>query len=349
MSDKDDRVTRRKSKPNRPKLSQVARLSGVSVATASRALRGEDRISDETIARVRAVAEMLGYRARNMQPLLPSGQHARLVAAIAPPASQSAGPDSMDQTHTFWFRLFYGFVSNLTARGYGVLWLTMDSQQVMVPLPVSGIVMTSMAVPRPAVVDLGYDVPIMVPGVPDPSDDPRIRAYAGHDNAGMSRDVCSHFASRGARKIALAVRPILGQPPAEWINGYQSWCEQHGQEPVLIIDECDPGQLTKQIQFVIDDGVDAIFVALPALEVALRAIADSGKRVPHEVMVVTWEEAVVTSDEMPEYTRIAPKAIDAAQVLADAVTSMIEGDEVRQIFFEYELVQGRSTLRDQQQ
>lgn len=43
-------------------LRQVAALAGVSVSTASRALRGEERVSKRTAARVQAAAVQLGYR-----------------------------------------------------------------------------------------------------------------------------------------------------------------------------------------------------------------------------------------------------------------------------------------------
>ncbi len=43
-------------------LRDVARRSGVSVSTASRALRGSERVSAATQAKVRAAAEALGYR-----------------------------------------------------------------------------------------------------------------------------------------------------------------------------------------------------------------------------------------------------------------------------------------------
>jgi len=43
-------------------LRQVARRSGVSVSTASRALSGSNRVSEETVAKVRAAAAELGYR-----------------------------------------------------------------------------------------------------------------------------------------------------------------------------------------------------------------------------------------------------------------------------------------------
>jgi LacI family transcriptional regulator len=43
-------------------LRQVAQRSGVSVSTASRALSGSSRVSEETVAKVRAAAAELGYR-----------------------------------------------------------------------------------------------------------------------------------------------------------------------------------------------------------------------------------------------------------------------------------------------
>jgi len=43
-------------------LRQVAQRSGVSVSTASRALNGSSRVSDQTVAKVRAAAAALGYR-----------------------------------------------------------------------------------------------------------------------------------------------------------------------------------------------------------------------------------------------------------------------------------------------
>jgi DNA-binding LacI/PurR family transcriptional regulator len=64
-------------------ISDVAREAGVSVATVSRALRGLDRVSPETRARVRRVAEDLHYVASPTATSLASGR-TRVVAVIAP-------------------------------------------------------------------------------------------------------------------------------------------------------------------------------------------------------------------------------------------------------------------------
>lgn len=64
-------------------ISDVARQAGVSVATVSRALRGLDRVSPETRARVQQVAEDLHYVASPTATSLASGR-TRVIAVIAP-------------------------------------------------------------------------------------------------------------------------------------------------------------------------------------------------------------------------------------------------------------------------
>ena len=55
-------------------LDDVARLSGVSSATASRALNGRPGVRDESRERVRKVAESLGFRPNRAARHLASGR-----------------------------------------------------------------------------------------------------------------------------------------------------------------------------------------------------------------------------------------------------------------------------------
>lgn len=330
------------NQPAKPKLSQIARLAGVSVTTASRALRGKGRINEQTVVKVRTVAQMLGYPTK---PQTVAEHKARLVAVITHPPSQLAGGDGLEQTHTFWFRIFYGVVNRLTGQGSGVVWVTTESQNLLIPLPVSAIVLAALSVPRPEVIDLGYDVPIVVAGAPDESDDGRIKAHISYDNLAISEDVCTHLSKKGAKKIALAVRPAVGQPAEQWIEGYKNWCEREDQEPIVIVDELDPDALAEQITAALADGVDGIFLALPSFGTALRAIENADKQIPQDLLVVTWEETIDDTDEIPEFTRISPQALDASEVLADTIERMADGEPTQRVFLEYELTQGRSTLR----
>src|SRR5687768_3396945 len=64
-------------------ITDVARAAGVSVATVSRALRGLDKVSPETRARVRRVAAELEYVASPTAASLASGR-TRVVGVVAP-------------------------------------------------------------------------------------------------------------------------------------------------------------------------------------------------------------------------------------------------------------------------
>lgn len=326
---------------SKPKLSQIARLAGVSVTTASRALRGKGRINDETVLRVRTVAQMLGYPTA---PTSISEHRAKLIVTVTNPTSQLSGSDGLEQTHTFWFRFYFGLVAKLTSKGTGVVWTTTDSQNMMIPIPVSAILLASLDIPRPPIIDLGYDVPIIVSGVPDPSDDPRIKAYVGYDNEQAAWDACEHLAESGAKKLAVVARPVVGTPALQWIAGYEKWCADHNHELTVIRDEVDHDELDRKVRDALDSGVDGLFIAMPSPIATIKTILDSGKAIPQDVQVVTWEEIAEHPSEMPEYTRIAPKALDAAQILADTIDKVIDGEPRQQVFFDYELIQGKSTL-----
>lgn len=67
---------------NRPTLRQVAELAGVSLKTASRVFNGEQYVAPETAARVRDVAERLGFRPNTIARELRAGARSSLVGLI---------------------------------------------------------------------------------------------------------------------------------------------------------------------------------------------------------------------------------------------------------------------------
>lgn len=69
--------------PHAVTLQEVADAAGVSVATASRALSGKNRVAADTVAKVRAVAAELGYRVDPIARALREGS-TRIVGMIVP-------------------------------------------------------------------------------------------------------------------------------------------------------------------------------------------------------------------------------------------------------------------------
>ena len=66
-----------------PTLTEVARRAGVGNTTVSRVINGGDRVSAETLARVRRVIETLGYRPNHAARVL-KGDRTKTIGLIIP-------------------------------------------------------------------------------------------------------------------------------------------------------------------------------------------------------------------------------------------------------------------------
>ena len=94
------------SRPRRTKLAHVAMHAGVSLGTASDALRGSGRMSEETRARVVAAADALGYRPDAQARALATG-HSQIVALVVQEQANEEAP------RIYWPRLQAEFTERL--------------------------------------------------------------------------------------------------------------------------------------------------------------------------------------------------------------------------------------------
>lgn len=94
---------------HRPKLSDVARLSGVSLATASRALSRPDLVQSETLERVRGAASRLGY--------IPGGTARALVSG----RTMTVGVVVPTLDHAIFARAIQALQTALAGAGYQLL------------------------------------------------------------------------------------------------------------------------------------------------------------------------------------------------------------------------------------
>ena len=97
-------------KSSAPTIIDVAERAGVSRATASRAMGGYGRISEETAAAVRLAAEELGYRPNEIARAMRAGKTKTIGLVII-----------ADFTNAFFDRATKAIVDSAKARGYQVL------------------------------------------------------------------------------------------------------------------------------------------------------------------------------------------------------------------------------------
>lgn len=103
-----DDVTERSPSPTRPTLKTIARLAGLGVTTVSRALHDAPDIGEETKARVRHLAESLGYQPNRAGVRLRTGR-SHVIALVLATESEELGINS---------QLIYGLSEVLSATTY---------------------------------------------------------------------------------------------------------------------------------------------------------------------------------------------------------------------------------------
>lgn len=98
-----------------PKLSDVARVAGVSLATASRALSASEQVRPETLERVRDAVRMLGYVAHGAARALAS-RRTHTVGAVIPTLDNAIFANSVNALQTMLNE--GGFTLLLASHGY---------------------------------------------------------------------------------------------------------------------------------------------------------------------------------------------------------------------------------------
>ncbi|MFZ1362425.1 MAG: LacI family DNA-binding transcriptional regulator [Candidatus Nanopelagicales bacterium] len=329
------------------RLSHVARLAGVSRATASRALRGEGRVAPETVERVRRAAESIGYWPDPYAKNLRTGEGHKLLAVIVDPVTQLGHSGGSDVSHQFWFRAFFQLWTEMSARDVTVVMATIDNQKLLATLPISTVLITSTVHPRPLVNREMGDVPVFVLGVPKDDDDSRIKGYIRFDDRNHTVKVLDHLWERGADNIAVAYRPYQGDHAVDTISEYRRWCDEKGQAPVIIEDLEGPEELTAKVTEALDSGCDAFFSYLPESRTVFDAIVQSGKSMPDDIMLVAHAEGVLEASRTPSVTTLSMRGqevvLDMIDPLMRAMNNEIDDQEFVTVYAK--LVQRESTDR----
>jgi LacI family transcriptional regulator len=299
-------------------LAVVARVSGVSPATASRALNGRSGVDPEVAARVTAVARSLGYRPNAAARLLASGRSGviGLVMSSNQLVCGEYGP-----------HIVRALTEACTVRGLGVmLWLLKPEpdgivRDVRAGRLVDGFVVTGVGFGTPWVEELidGPQPCVLIgrhrnrPGA----------AVVEPDNYGGAFAAVDHLVSTGRHRIATITGPVSSSDSRDRFRGYCNALEAHGLpiDPVLIErgDFRSPSaeSLTSHL---LAHRPDAIFAANDLMAIGVhRAVVAAGLRVPDDI-------AIAGFDDLPDANRSisTPLLTSVRQDLEAMATSALE-------------------------
>jgi LacI family transcriptional regulator len=341
--------------PSAVTLADVARLAGVSSATATRALRGLTRVNPATRARVEEATRTLGY-----VPHLGA-------RALATRSSQTIGLLIPSTGDSFWGAITGGFEERALAEGFSVLLATShgdaERERAMIALflgkRVDGIVIGSAAGmpstwfprgrPRTPVVLVDWDTPFEASDVEAATRGPVDDVIARIERRAESpfRHVCTddvdgggravrHLLELGHRRIAFAgvaaIRPSLLR-----LLGVRRVLEGEGLDLALAI-ECEAsleGGLRAGERIVRADPRPSAIVAFDDLVAVgvVRATHAAGLKVPTDLSVVGFDDITVAAFVEPPLTTFAqPKeALGdlAVEVVLDELRGLREATSTR--------------------
>jgi len=316
--------------PVRPaKLSDVARLAGVSKGTASKALNDKAHVHPDTRGRVLAAAEQLSFRPNAVAQNLFAGK------------TRTVGILTNDLEGRFAIPILLGAEDALGAGEISVILCDARGDAIrerhhlltLLDRRIDGLIVVGGARndPRPS---LGRDLPVPVVYAYAPSTDAADLSLAT-DNSQGGRIAAGHLWELGRRRIAY----IGGDPTfvasAEREEGARGALAEQGGK-LLTVDSVNADWTERWGRSAVSrilerhPDVDAIIGASDGLaRAALDVLRDLGRQVPDDVAVMGFDNwSIIATNTRPELTSIDLDLENLGRIAASRLFSALSGERL---------------------
>lgn len=305
-------------------LDDVARTSGVSRATASRALNGHSKVSVDVRSRVQLVADQLGYRPNSAARSLASGRSG-VLGLVLPAGHLLATP--------YEAHLLEAVADAATASGHGLmLWLAETEpgralREGFRTGLVDGIVVSGVALGASWVEDL-FDGPhpcVLVGRHPTRTD----LAYVEVDNEACAGLAVDHLVGGGGRRIAIILGPLERVDARDRYAGYERALERHGLAlDTRLVERGDfsPESGYEAMRRLLAHRPDSVFASNDNMAAgALRAIAEAGLRVPDDIAVIGFDDLPIPGRYDFGISTIRQDIVTIAARAVELLTHLVDG------------------------
>ncbi len=313
----------------RPTINDIAKRVGLSKASVSRALNGKQDVDPETRKRVLKVAAQVGY--------VPSAS----ARALSNGRSNCLGLLVPTLTWPWILEVLRGVAEEIERSGYSLILYTTsggeDSErefmaQVVPAGAVDGLVL---------VIPLGMleyierlakgGLPIVV--VDDRGHYPDLPTVATTNIEG-GRSATLHLVERGRRRIAMLNGPRDFGCNRDRLEGYKSALQKAGLQfdPKLVVDSDfkeSGGASAMATLLAADPKLDAVFVANDVMAFgAMRALRNSGRRVPDDVAVVGFDDIPASAMTHPPLSTVRQPLYEMGRTAASMVMAAVRGESI---------------------
>ncbi|MGE0799504.1 MAG: LacI family DNA-binding transcriptional regulator [Lautropia sp.] len=319
-------MSRNAAPAGRIRLADVAAAAGVSSMTVSRAMREPERLHPDTLKRIRAKVEELGYLPNQSARSLAS-RRSRIVAAIVPTLSNSVYAGTLQGMSDALAR--FGFELMLADSGYDV-----KHEHVLVGAfigrGVDALVLTGVEHDR-ATRELVHAHRLPVAEIWDLGRRP-LGLSIGFSNHAAGEAVGRLLAELGRRRWGfIGSLPIREHRSQKRKDGLFAAADAAGIAPPacgyvdngMSFDEA--GLVARQLLTGAD--LDAVFCANDVIACAvLKCARDSGRRVPDDLAVVGFGDFDVAAMAYPALTTVRVPGYQMGALAAESLVASLAGE-----------------------
>ncbi|MET9628890.1 LacI family DNA-binding transcriptional regulator [Lentzea sp. NPDC006480] len=310
-----------------PAMTDVARLAGVSHQTVSRVLNDHPNVREQTRLRVRAAIKELGYRPNRAARALVTGK-TQLIGVVAQ-NSTLYGPASLlsafeEAAGEAGFAVSVGRVKVLDRESIAAAVERHRDQRV------AGIVVIA---PNSSAADALADVPADLPLVTVDGDPERPTPLVTVDQAAGAYAATEHLLEAGHPTVWHVSGPTDWFDAAGRVDGWRRALERrHAEVPPVVAADWSAAAGYKAGQMLARmPEVTAVFASNDHLALGvLRAMHERGRRVPHDVSVVGFDDVPEAAYFIPPLTTVRPDfAAVARETLSLLLEQVSEGESAR--------------------
>lgn len=329
-------------------IRELARQSGVSVATVSRVFNTPETVSQQTRQRVLKIAAEIGYL-RNESARTLATKKSNLVGLVWDTDHRKPG-----WRHPFLQEILVALKNALSGHGLHLLLLAGATEPAAPATAgpaqpgaataasdrdrylravrrhnLDGVVLIDNGTNDPALLALADD------RIPCVSIDLALTGpqttYVTSDNVGGARMAARHLIERGHRRIATITGSLQTGPGRQRLAGFRNELLDHGiglPDPYIVHGDfyLDGGHAGMRRLLAQPDRPTAVFAAGDAMAIgALRAAAEHGLRVPTDLALVGFDDIELAGLIPPGLTTVAQDKPGFGTAAADALLAMLNG------------------------
>ena len=330
-----------------PTLDEVARLAGVSRATASRAINGGSRVSAKAAQAVAEAVQTLGYVPNPAARSLVT-RRTETVAMVVPESDERVFADP------FFARTLHVVTQALAQRDLQVVLLIAqpgDEMQRTLRYLRGGHVDGAIVVSHhrnDALADHLAAIGLPAAFIGRPLTGAEKVFYTDPDNIAGAREVTNILIERGCRRIGTITGPIDMSAGTDRAAGWRAALDAAGLATDAVVEGDfteDGGEAACEILLRDHPDIDGLMVASDLMAAgALRALGRAGRRVPDDIAVVGYDDLGIAERTAPPLTTVKNPIGDMAQEAVRLLLAQLDGGTTipRRVVFAPELVRRTS-------